>query len=130
MTPRQGRRIHHAGQGTTYMADTGNDGALRGDREPGVAGGGGDLLPGSLHARGAGGDGAPLGGGAAPGAGAAVPGDLAADGRVDDDRDAGRALAAPRRGRLSPGARPDRGGDVDRLTIAVPVKGRLREPSV
>ena len=28
------------------------------------------------------------------------------------------------------GARPAEGGDVDRLTIAVPVKGRLREPSV
>ena len=32
--------------------------------------------------------------------GAAVPGDRAADARVDDDGDAGRALAAPRRGRL------------------------------
>ena len=49
--------------------------------------------------------------------------------RVDDDGDAGRALAAPRRGRLPAGARPRR-RRVDRLTIAVPVKGRLREPSV
>ena len=64
------------------------------------------------------------------GAGAAVPGDRAADGRLDDDGDAGGALAAPRRGRLPAGARPAEGGDVDRLTIAVPVKGRLREPSV
>src|SRR4051812_32768935 len=130
MTPRQRRRRHHAGQGTTHVADTGNDGALRGDREPGVAGGGGDLLPGSLYARGAGGDGAPLGGGAAAGAGAAVPGDRAADGRIDDDGDAGGPLAAPRRGRLPLGARPAEGGDIERLTIAVPVKGRLREPSV
>ena len=52
------------------------------------------------------------------------------DARLDDDGDAGGALAAPRRGRLPAGARPAEGGDVDRLTIAVPVKGRLREPSV
>src|SRR4051812_33635991 len=123
MPSRQTGRTHHAGQRTTYMADTGNDGALRGDREPGVAGGGGDLLPGSVHAGGAGGDGAPVGGGAAAGAGAAVPGDRAADRRLDDDGDAGRALAAPRRGRLPLGARPAEGDAIDRLTIAVPVKG-------
>src|SRR5262245_65715369 len=100
MPPRDESRRHHAGQRTTYVADAGNDAALRGDLEAGVAGGGGDLLPGSLHVGGARGDGAPVGGGAAAGPGAAVSGDLAADGRVDDDGDAGRALASPRRGRL------------------------------
>ncbi|HUY70837.1 MAG TPA: ATP phosphoribosyltransferase [Gaiellaceae bacterium] len=39
-------------------------------------------------------------------------------------------MAPPRRGRLPLGARPDGGGHIDRLTIAVPVKGRLREPSI
>ena len=53
------------------------------------------------------------------------------DGRVDDDGDARRALAAPRRGRLPAGARPaEARSRSDRLTIAVPAKGRLREPSV
>ena len=51
-------------------------------------------------------------------------------GRVDDDGDAGRALAAPRGGRLPAGARPAGQPGADRLTIAVPAKGRLREPSV
>src|SRR5262245_50024866 len=88
---------------TTYMADAGDGGALRGDREARVAGGGGDLLPGSLHARRVGGDGASLGGRPAAGARAAVRRDRTADGGLDDDRDAGRALAPPRRGRLPAG---------------------------
>ena len=66
------------------------------------------LPAGSVHALGAGGDGAPLGRGAAAGRGPAVPRGRAADGRVDDDGDAGRALAAPRRGRLPLGAGPPR----------------------
>ena len=54
-----------------------------------------------------------------------------ANGRLDDDGDARGALAAPRRGRLSAGARPHGAAQrSDRLTIAVPAKGRLREPAV
>src|SRR5919201_6869892 len=70
------------------------------------------------------GDGASLGGGAPARARPAVPGDRRANGRVDDDRDAGRPLAAPRGGRLPAGAR-SRG----LLRLALPVKGRLREPA-
>src|SRR6185312_11814889 len=84
----------------------------------------GAVLPGPVHDLGARGDGAPLGGGAAARAGAAVPGDRGANGRVDDDRDARGPLAAPRRGRLPAGARPS--GD---LKVALPAKGRLREPA-
>ena len=47
--------------------------------------------------------------------GAAVPGDRGADARVDDDRDARRALAAPRRGRLSLSARANQ-AELDLLT--------------
>ena len=57
--------------------------------------------------------------------------EVARDGRVDDDGDAGRAVAQARRGRVSPGARPAEAAcEPDRLKIAVPAKGRLREPSV
>src|SRR6185437_9759343 len=114
--------------GATRMADEGAEGALRRAALTGVARGAGAVPAGPVHALGARGDGAPVGGGPARGAGAAVPGDRAADGRLDDDGDAGRALAEPRRGRLPARARPDAGDG--RLTIAVPVKGRLREPSV
>src|SRR4051794_20503868 len=124
------------------MADAGDGGAVRDRRAAGVARGDTALPAGSLHARGARGDGAPVAGRPAAGAGAAVPRDRTPDGRVDDDRDAGRPLAPPRRGRLPAGARPARraradagravtaGAETGRLTIAVPVKGRLREPSV
>src|SRR5262249_32210124 len=112
----------------------------------------GRALPqGPVHDRGARGDGAPVGSGTARRPGPAVPGDLAANGRLDDDRDARGALAAARRGRVPAGAgssgeptsRRLDGGSLaempalpaaeqhrDRLTIAVPVKGRLREPAV
>src|SRR6478609_7589537 len=103
------------------MEDERAEGAVGSDPRPGVAGRGGAVPQGSLHDRGAGGDGRP---------GAALPGGRAEDARVDDNGHAGGALAAPRRGRLPAGARPPEGGDVDRLTIAVPVKGRLREPAV
>src|SRR3954452_17421820 len=96
----------------TSMDDQGDASALRRDPVAGDAGGDGELLPGPVHDLGARGDGAPLGGGAPRGAGAAVPGDRAANRSVDDDGDAGRALAAPRRGRLPGGARP-RGRAVD-----------------
>src|SRR5262249_32425532 len=97
--------------------------------------GDGELLPGSLHAVGARGDGTPVGGGAPAGAGAALPRDRRADGRLDDDGDASGALAPPRRGRLSSGARPSGllrpspDGAARQLRVAVPAKGRLREPS-
>src|SRR3989440_3712757 len=106
------------------MAYEGDARALRRDSLPGDEAGDGELLPGPVHAVGARGDGAPLGGGTPPGAGAAVSGNRRADGRLDDDRDARGALAASRRGRLSLGARSR-----DVLKVAVPVKGRLREPS-
>src|SRR5438034_9564819 len=110
--------------GPTSMGNQGDANALRRDRVVGDARGGGALLPGSLHPLGARGDGAPLGGGAPAGARVAVPGNRGANGRVDDDGDAGGALAAPRGGRLPAGAR-SRG----LLRLALPVKGRLREPA-
>src|SRR3954470_21504259 len=124
------------------MADAGDGRALRDARAARVGRGGGAVPAGSVHARGARGDGTSLAGRAPAGAGAAVRRDCAADGRVDDDRDAGRALAPSRRGWLPARARSAEGLGVDvgrsmsaedesaRLTIAVPVKGRLREPSV
>src|SRR6185437_2639086 len=110
------------------MAHTGDEAAVRGDRVAGDARGGGGVLPGPVHPVGAGGDGAPLAGGAAGGPGAAVPGDRGEDARLDDDRDARGALAQARRGRVPAGARP---GDrlEGHLRVAVPVKGRLREPA-
>src|SRR5690349_11696162 len=76
------------------------------------------------RARGAGGDGAPLAGRSIAREGIAVPGDRGANGRVDDDGDARGALAAAWRGRVPAGARP-RGV----LRVALPSKGRLREPA-
>src|SRR6478609_7296111 len=108
----------------TPMGDQGDAKALRGDPVAGEQGGRGEVLPGSVHALGARGDGAPLGGGAAPRAGAAVPRDRGANGSVDDDGDARGALVAPRGGRLPAGARQS--GD---LKVALPAKGRLREPA-
>src|SRR3954452_6713545 len=119
----------------TPVADQGDARALRRDSLPGDARGGGELLPGPVHAVGARGDGAPLGGGAPAGAGAAVPGDSGTDRRLDDDGDARGALASARGGRLPGGPRP-RGllsarpeGSARTLRVAVPAKGRLREPS-
>src|SRR5579862_2546846 len=104
------------------MEDQRAERAVGRDPRAAVAGRGGAVPAGPLHDRGARGDGAPLGGGSARRPGLAVPGGGAEDARVDDDGDAGRTLAATRRGRLSPGARPPEGRDIDRLTIAVPVK--------
>src|SRR5436190_312340 len=119
----------HGDAEPTSMGNARDDRALRRDSEPEVAGGAGELHAGSLHPRGAGGDVAPLASGAAREPGAAVHGDRGEDGSLDRDRDAGGALAEPRRGRLSARARQGE-TDSDRLTIAVPVKGRLRDPSV
>src|SRR6476660_4708622 len=116
--------------GSTFMADTGAGGAGGCPARARDARGGRVLPAGSLHAGGARRDGAPLGRRQAGRPRAAIPGGRSAHARLDDDGDAGRALAAPRRGWLPAGARPAEGVDVNRLTIAVPVKGRLREPSV
>src|SRR4051812_41024201 len=117
-------RGRDGGTEPTPVGDEGDAKALRGDSRAREQGGRGAVLPGSVHALGARGDGAPLGSGAPAGAGAAVPGDRGANGRIDDDRDPRRALAAPRRGRVPAGARPN-----GLLRVAVPVKGRLRDPS-
>src|SRR5437764_110079 len=100
------------------MADARDDRALPGDSQLEIAGGAGGVPAGPLHAVGAGGDGAPLGGRAAGRPGAAVPGDRRTNGGLDGDRDAGGALAAPRRGRLSARARQGE-TDSDRLPIDV-----------
>src|SRR6516225_11720455 len=107
----------------TPMAYEGDGGALRGDPLDQDARRAGVVPAGPLHAAGAGDPGAPLAGGEAPGRGAAVPGGGGANGRVDHDGDAGGAVAAARRGRLSARSRSDF------LRVAVPVKGRLREPA-
>src|SRR5882757_555283 len=106
------------------MGNTRDARPLPDDRRAGDEGGGGAVLPGPLHALGAGGTGAPVAGRPPARAGAAVSGDRGANGSVDDDRDASGALVTARRGRLSAGARP-----LGLLRVAVPVKGRLREPS-
>src|SRR5665213_965061 len=116
-------------QRPTLVGDPRDERALRRDRGTEIADDAGSMLPGSVHARGAGGDGAPLAGGAPREQGAAVHGDRVEDGSVDRDRDPGGALAEPRRGRLPQRHRSGQADD-GRLTIAVPVKGRLREPSV
>src|SRR3954470_21121203 len=112
------------GADTTPMADEGDARAIRRDPVPGDPRGGGGVLPRPVHPVGARGDGPPLAGSPSARAGAAVPGDRRTDGSVDDDGDPGRALAAPRRGRVQGGARP-RG----LLKVALPAKGRLREPA-
>src|SRR3954469_5945486 len=117
-------KVRDGGTEPTPVGDQGDAKALRGDSRAREQGGRGAVLPGSVHPLGARGDGAPLGGGAPAGAGTAVPGDRRANGRIDDDRDPRRALAAPRRGRVPVGARPN-----GLLRGAVPVKGRLRDPS-
>jgi len=106
------------------MADQGNESTLRRDPVAGDQGRDERASSGTCARFGAGSDGAPLGGCAPAGAGAAVSGDRGANRRVDDDGDTGGALVATRRGRVPLGARSP-----DVLRIAVPVKGRLREPS-
>src|SRR5438094_2798331 len=117
-------RTGDGGASPTPMGDQGDAKALRRDRVAADTRGDGALLPGPLHPLGAGGDGPSLGGGAPAGAGAAVPGDRRANGRVDDDGDTSGALAARRRGRLPAGARSR-----ELLRVALPAKGRLREPA-
>src|SRR6059058_3600285 len=114
----------HGREDSTPVGDEGDARALRRDPVAGDAAGARGLPPGPMHALRARGDGAPLGGGAPARERAPVPGDRGANGRVDDDGDARRPLAAARRGRLSNGAGP-RG----LLRVALPAKGRLREPA-
>src|SRR5919199_1148780 len=122
----------------------------RPDRRDVVAGGAeraGDVPPGPVHPQRARGDGASVGGGAAPARGASVRGGREANGSVDDDGDARGAVAPPRprglrRGAVPAGAEAGAGAEAEaeatfdvvarqtRLRIAIPAKGRLREPSV
>src|SRR5476649_201615 len=117
-------RYDNGDQEPTHMAHEGNARALRRDADAGEPLGSGGVLPGPLHPVGAGGDGPSLAGGTPAGAGPAVSGDSGAHARLDDDRDARGVLAQARRRRVSAGARP-----LGLLRVAVPAKGRLREPS-
>src|SRR5436189_5993936 len=92
------------GPRTTPMAYARDERALPGDPVAGEPGGGGALPAGPVHAGGARGDGAEVGGREAGRSGPSVRADRGKDGRVDDDGDAGGALATPRRGRLPAGA--------------------------
>src|SRR4051794_10431907 len=113
------------------MAYSGNRRLVANDRLLEVGGGSGAILPGPLHDLGARGDVAPLARGAAGRRGRALPGGFEGDGRVDGDGDAGGPLAEVRGGRLPLGARAaETPREQDRLRIAIPAKGRLREPSV
>src|SRR5262245_21224946 len=124
MLPRDdGRPLPSVGDGR-------DRGSLADGRGPALGGRGGALPPRPLHAAGAGGDGAPLAGREAAGRGTAVSGGLAANGGVDDGGEARRAVAAPRRGRLSAGARSGAAPFPHPLRVAIPSKGRLREPAV
>src|SRR5438876_5406927 len=107
------------------MADEGARGAVRSRRLAADEEGGGAVPPRPLHDVRARRAGAPLAGGAAPRRRAALPRGGEARARLDDDGDAGRAVAAPRRGWLSTGAE-----EAAVVRIAVPSKGRLREPSI
>src|SRR5579862_5401739 len=105
------------------MADEGDARSLRDAARVRDAGGAGALPAGSLHAGGAGDAGTPLAGRQARRPGAAVRRGGAANGRIDGHGDAGGALAPLRRGRVSTRPRSSL------LKVAVPVKGRLREPA-
>src|SRR5262245_3944583 len=113
------------------MANDRDTRPLRSDPQPPYGRRGGAVLPRPLHAGGAGGTDAPVAGGATAGPGPSVSRGGGPNGRVDDDGDPGGAVAQARRGRVSTGARPAEARvQSDRLTIAVPAKGRLREPAV
>src|SRR4051812_30850687 len=109
------------------MADETAPGSLRDDRLTPDHGRGGALPARSLHEVGARRNGAQVGGRAAPERGPALPRGGEAIARLDDDGDAGGAMAPERRGRLFAGTSPSPQG---RLRIAVPSKGRLREPTI
>src|SRR6476659_6098712 len=116
---------------STRMANERDARPLRGDLEPPNPGRGRAVLPRPVHAGRARGADAPLASGPAVGRGAAVPRGGHANGRVDDDRDPGGAVAQAWSGRVPAGARsPEDGVRPNRLTVAVPAKGRLREPAI
>src|SRR5438445_5101258 len=123
----------HDGRGApTSVADERDRRALLGDAVDALGGRAGAVPAGSLHGGGARDAGAPLAGGAVPRPGTPLPRGGAEDGRLDDDRDARRAVAEARRGGLPAGARqaaPEAPFEQP-LKIAIPAKGRLREPAV
>src|SRR5688500_3243001 len=114
------------------MANQRDRRSLGGDSQPPNAGRGAAVLPGPLHAAGDRGDDAPLAGGAVAGSGPPVSRSRRADRRLDDDGDTGRTVASAWGGRVPAGARSASSQDTAsrRLTIAIPSKGRLREPAV
>src|SRR5262245_66637037 len=99
--PKTGTVLRHE-RPSTRMADERDTGPVRGDPQPSNGRRGGTVLPGPLHARGARGADAPLASGETARPGAAVPRGGSKNGRLDDDRDTGRAVAEARRGRVSP----------------------------
>src|SRR5688500_63185 len=109
------------------MADERDQGFVPGGAQPANVRRGRALLSRSLHALRARGNGTPLAGREAGRPGPALPGGGEAGPRVDDNGDARRPLVTARAGRLPARDRPD---PEARLRIALPVKGRLREPSV
>src|SRR5579862_2021987 len=124
------RASYRGRQRTTSVADVRDEGARRRNLEPRDARGAAGLPARPVHAERARGDEPPLGGGARARPRPPVPRGRGPDGRLDDDRDQGGAVATSRPGRLPRGARPAPEREDGRLRIAVPVKGRLREPSV
>src|SRR5262245_8874915 len=123
-----GRRDERA---SSRMADQRDERPVRGDPQPANDRRGGALLPRSVHAGRDRGADAPLAGGTVAGPGPAVPRGRVENGRVDDDSDARGPVAEARRGRVPAGARSTEARSrPDRLTIAIPAKGRLREPAV
>src|SRR5581483_1826640 len=120
----------HGRARTTSVANDRDEGARRRDLEPSDARRAAGLPARPLHAGRARGDEPPLGGGAGARPRPAVPRGRGEDRGVDDDGDPGRPVAAPRPGRLPRGARPTPERQDGRLRIAVPAKGRLREPAV
>src|ERR1700736_819983 len=122
---------HPRGSLLTSMGNAGDRGSLRNAGPAPVAGRGAERAARPVHPRRTGDDGASLARGAAGGPGGVVPANSAGNGRVDGDGDAGGVLAAPRRGRISPRVAATQERAISqRLTVAVPVKGRLHESSL
>src|SRR6266850_5668130 len=118
------------GRSLPRMGDGRDRGALGDDRRAALGGGDGELSPRPLHDRGAGSNGAPLAGRAAARPGPSIPRDRAPNGSVDDDGNARGAVASAWGGRLPAGSRPASTPFTQPLKIAIPAKGRLREPAV
>src|SRR6266511_3093486 len=112
------------------MGDGRDRGALGDDRRSPLGGGDGALPARPLHDRGAGGNRSPLAGRAAARPGPPLPRDRTENGRVDDDGDPRGAMASAWGGRLPVRSRPAQAPFAQPLKIAIPAKGRLREPAV